>query len=117
MVEGVRLAEGFHIEGMRQPGGLSGFERRNAFAVELALAFHRFSHFPKPGFAQLFFEIAKVKRCPMLAIAKDKVGKSATDGSKMAWKGIVEPIAPLLLISGNGALQVGDDQPHSSSRL
>ena len=53
----------------------------------------------------------------MLAIAKNEVGKSATQGIEMAREGVLKPRASILAISFDCAFEVGDDQTYAAAGL
>ena len=80
-----RLPKRLHINRVRQPCGVAGFEGWDGFAVQPALSFHRFFHVPKARFAQHFIEIAEVKGRPVLPIAEDEIGEAPPRESK--WRG------------------------------
>src|ERR1019366_6516251 len=100
---------------MRQIPGVSRLIRRNAAAIQAALSFRRFLYFPESRFVKHLVKITEIERGAVLSIAKNKIRKSAAERIEVAWESIIEPIAALLSIGCNRALQAGNDEPDAAS--
>jgi hypothetical protein len=72
------LPEGLDIRRMRQR--VAGVETRNHFSIKPALAGRGFRYLLETSLGQDPVEFSDVKRGPLLAIAKDKVGELSSEG-------------------------------------
>lgn len=100
------LLEGFHIKRMWKVR-VGRLKRRDIATINTALSLGRLFHLIESGFAQHFIKISEIESGAMLPVAEHEVGKASADGNKMMWKGIVEPVGAILVVSNKPQAAAG----------
>ena len=86
-------------------------------AVETAGMLARFLNVPEAGIPEYFLHITEIEGGPVLSVAENEVGESASKRVEVTGKAVGKPVTSVLFVGNNSAGQVGHNEPDASARF